>query len=73
MWAIKASKPKRGGALKKWGDEPSAEHLALFDIAKDESKGAFTQRPRRTIGLAVCRGWAKLFLERCRDLAEDPR
>ena len=33
----------------------------------------FTQRIRRSIGLAVHRGWAKLLLGRCRDLAQDPR
>ena len=37
------------------------------------SKGIFTQRIRRSLGLAVHRGWAKLLLDRCRDLVEDPR
>ena len=53
--------------------ELSAEYLAFFDIAKKESKGIFTQRIRRSLGLAVHRGWAKLLLDRCRDLVEDPR
>ena len=51
----------------------STEHLALFDIAKNESKGVFTQRALRSIGLALHYGWTKLLLVRCRDLIEDPR
>ena len=51
----------------------SARHLALFDSAKNESKGMFTQRACRSIGLAVHRGWGKLLLGRYRDLAEGPR
>ena len=51
----------------------SAENPALFDIAKDESKAMFTQRTRRSIGLAVHRGWAKLLLDRGRCLVEDPQ
>ena len=53
--------------------ELSAEYLAFFDIAKKESKGTFTQRTRRSLGLAVHRGLAKLLLDRYRDLVEDPR
>ena len=53
--------------------ELNAEHLALFDGAMNESKQMFTQQIRRSIGLAVHRGWAKLLLGRCRDLAQDPR
>ena len=53
--------------------ELSAKYLAFFDIAKKESKGIFTQRIRRSLGLAVHRGWAKLLLDRCHDLVEDPR
>ena len=40
--------------------ELSAEHLAFFDIAKKESKGIITQRTRRSLGLAVQCGKAKL-------------
>ena len=43
--------------------EFNAEHLALFDDAMNESKQMFTQRMRRSIGLAVHRGWAKLLLD----------
>ena len=32
----------------------------------------FTQRMRRSIGFAVNRGLAKLLLDRCRDLVQDP-
>ena len=39
----------------------------------NESKQMFTQQNRRSIGLAVHRGWAKLLLDRCRDLFQDPR
>ena len=53
--------------------ELSAGQLALFDIPKKESKGIFTQRTRRSTGLASNRGFAKLPLGRCRDLAEDSR
>ena len=48
--------------------ELNAEHLALFDGAMNESKQMFTQRIRRSIGLAVHRGWAKLLLGRFRTL-----
>ena len=53
--------------------ELNAEHLALFDDPMNESKRMFTQRIRRSIGLAVHRRWAKLLLGRCRDLVQDPR
>ena len=53
--------------------EPNAKHLALFDGAMNESKQMFTQRIRRSIGLAVHREWAELLLDRCRDLLQDPR
>ena len=53
--------------------ELSAEHPALFDIAKNESKTTFTQRALRSIRLAVHRGWAELLPGRYFDLAEDPR
>ena len=33
----------------------------------------FTQQTRRSIGLAVNRGWAKPLLGRRRDLSQDPR
>ena len=41
--------------------ELRAEYLAFFDIAKKESKGILTQRIRRSLGLAVHRGWSKCF------------
>ena len=53
--------------------ELNAEHLAFFDVAMNESKQMFTQQTRRSIGLAVHRGRAKLLLGRCRDLVQDPR
>ena len=51
----------------------SAEYLAFFDIARNEGKGVFTRQTRRTLGLAVNRGWAKLVLDRCRGLVKDLR
>ena len=53
--------------------EFNAEHLALFDGAMNESKQMFTQQIRRSVGLAVHRGWAKLLLDRYRDLVQDSR
>ena len=53
--------------------ELNDEHLALFDDAMNESKQMSTQRIRRSIGLTVHRGWAKLLLGRCRDIVQDPR
>ena len=53
--------------------ELNAEHLALFDDAMNQSKQMFTKRMRRSIGLAIHRGWAKLLLDKCGDLAQDPR
>ena len=53
--------------------ELNAEHLALFDGAMNESKQMSTQRMRRSIGHAVPRGWAKLLLDKCCDLVQDPR
>ena len=46
---------------------------ALFEIAKNKSKGISTQRIRRSLGLAVRREWAKWLIGRCRDPDEDPR
>ena len=51
----------------------NAEHLALFDEAMKEGKLMFTQQIRRLVRLAVHHGWAKLLLDRCRDLAQGPR
>ena len=53
--------------------ELNSDHLALFDGAMNESKRMFTQRIRRSIGLAVHRGWAKLLLGRCRGFVQDSR
>ena len=53
--------------------ELNAGHLVLFDDTPNESKQMFTQRIRRSIGLALHCGWAKLLLDRFRDLVQDPR
>ena len=53
--------------------ELNAKHLALFDGAMNESKQIFTKRICRSNGLAVHRGWAKLLLDRCHGLVQDPR
>ena len=47
--------------------------IPLFDGTLNESRQVFTQRICRSTGLAVHRGWAKLLLDRFRDLAQDPR
>ena len=41
--------------------ELSAEHPALFDIAKNESKGISTKQTRRSIGLVLHRGRPNCF------------
>ena len=51
----------------------SAEHLDFYDIPSAESKALSLRRIRRSWGLAAHRGWAKLLLDRTRDLVEDPR
>ena len=48
--------------------ELKAKHLVLFEGVINESRQMFTQQSRRSIGLAVHRGWAELLLVRCRDL-----
>ena len=35
-------------------------------------KSVFLQQVRRSLGLALQRGWAKLMLDRCRDLVQHP-
>jgi hypothetical protein len=48
------------------------EHLQFFDIDHGMCKSIFLQQVRRSLGLALHRGWAKLMLDRCRDLVQHP-
>ena len=48
------------------------EHPQFFDIDHGTCKSIFLQQARRSLGLALHRGWAKLMLGRCRDLVQHP-
>ena len=48
------------------------EHLHFFDIGHGTCKSVFLQQVRRSLGLVLHRGWAKLMLDRCRDLVKHP-
>jgi hypothetical protein len=52
--------------------ELAADHLQFFDIDPKACKSMFLQQVRRSWGLAAHRGWAKLLLDRTRDLVEHP-
>ena len=39
---------------------------------KGRTKFIFLQQARRSLGLALHRGWAKLMLDRCRDFVQHP-
>ena len=43
-------------------------HPLFFDIDHGTCKSIFLQQIRRSLGLALHRGWAKLMLDRCRHL-----
>ena len=47
-------------------------HHQLFDIDHGTCKSIFVQEVRRGLGLALHRGWAKLMLDRYRDLVQRP-
>ena len=46
------------------------EHLQFFDLDHGTCKSISLQQVRRSLGLALHRGWAKLKLGGCRDLAQ---
>ena len=48
------------------------KHLQFFDIDHGIFKAIFLQQVRRSLGLALHRGWAKLMLDRYRDLVQHP-
>jgi len=48
------------------------EHVPFFTGRPPEAKGMFTQRLYRSLGLAAHLGWARLLVDRYRDLFEIP-
>ena len=48
------------------------EHLQYIDIGHGMCKSIFLQQVRRGLGLALHHGWAKIMLDRCRDLVQHP-
>jgi hypothetical protein len=48
------------------------EHSSFFADKPSEAKGMFTQRLHRSLGLAAHLGWARLLVDRYRDLVEVP-
>ena len=46
--------------------------LQFIDIDLGTCKTTLLQQARRRLGLALHRGWAKLMLDRCRDLVQHP-
>ena len=48
------------------------EHCSFFTDKPSEAKGMFTQRLYRSLGLAAHLGWARLLVDRYRDLVEVP-
>ena len=48
------------------------EHCSFFADKPSEAKGMFTQRLYRHLGLAAHLGWARLLVDRYRDLVEKP-
>ena len=48
------------------------EHCSFFTDKPSEAKGMFAQRLYRSLGLAAHLGWARLLVDRYRDLVEVP-
>ena len=48
------------------------EHLQFFDLDHRTWNSVFFQQARRSLGLALRRGWAKLLLGRCRNPVQHP-
>ena len=48
------------------------EHCSFFADKPSEAKSMFTQRLYRSLGLAAHLGWARLLVDRYRDLVEVP-
>jgi hypothetical protein len=48
------------------------EHSSFFADKPSEAKGMFTQRLYRSLGLAAHLGYARLLVDRYRDLVEVP-
>ena len=49
------------------------EQLKFFGINHGTCKSIFLQHARRSLVLALHRGWAKLMPGRCRDLVQHPK
>jgi hypothetical protein len=50
----------------------ASEHCLFFADKPSEAKDMFTQRLYRSLGLAAHLGWARLLVDRYRDLVEVP-
>ena len=48
--------------------EKKRDHIQLFPTSAVEAKGVYKQRTRAAWGHAALRGWARLLLDRRRDL-----
>ena len=53
-------------------DELTADYMQFFDLNHKQTKSVFLRQTRRICGLTAHRGWAKLLLDRCRDLVQHP-
>ena len=47
-------------------------HLQFFDTDHGTCKSILLQQARRSLGLALHRGWAKFMRDRCRNLVQHP-
>jgi hypothetical protein len=65
----KTEKPKTAGLI---SSVLANEHGPFFTGKLSEAKGMFTQRLYRSLGLAAHLGWARLLVDRYRDMFEVP-
>ena len=52
--------------------ELASDHLQFFALDPGMVRSIFLRRVRRSLGLKAHRGWAKLLLDRTRDLVQHP-
>ena len=50
--------------------EICADYRQFYDVSPKDGRALFLQQARRSWGLHAHRAWAKLLLDRCRDLVE---
>jgi hypothetical protein len=50
----------------------AAEHCSFFSDTPSDAKALYTQRLYQSVGLAAHLGWARLLVDRFRDLVETP-